>query len=59
MVNNFTKINKRTITSHLSSLNTKNTMTYDIGNPGPGEFKPVDGILPYPMLIAYPMAIKT
>jgi hypothetical protein len=27
---------KRTITSHLNSLHTKKTKTYDIGNPGPG-----------------------
>jgi hypothetical protein len=27
---------KRTITSHLNSLNRKNTTSYDIGNPGPG-----------------------
>jgi hypothetical protein len=27
---------KRTITSHLKSLNIKNTVTYHVGNPGPG-----------------------
>ena len=27
---------KRATTSHLNSLNTKMTMTYDIGNPDPG-----------------------
>jgi len=27
---------KRKITSHLHSLNTKKTTTYDVGNPGPG-----------------------
>ena len=26
----------RAITSHRSSLNTKKTMAYDVGNPGPG-----------------------
>jgi hypothetical protein len=30
---------KRTITSHLKSLSTKKTKTYDVGNPGP--------VLPY------------
>jgi len=29
-------LTKRTTTSHLDSLNTKKTMKYDIGNPGPG-----------------------
>jgi hypothetical protein len=28
--------NQEGINSHLNSLNTKKTMTYDIGNPGPG-----------------------
>jgi hypothetical protein len=34
----FHQINKWSITSHLHSLNTqkKKTMTYDVGNPGPG-----------------------
>ena len=27
---------KQTINSHLILLNTKKTMTYDVGNPGPG-----------------------
>ena len=27
---------KQTVTSHLSSLNTKKTTTYDAGYPGPG-----------------------
>ena len=37
MVNISTKIKtKWTTTSHLNSLNTKKTMTYGIGNPGPG-----------------------
>jgi hypothetical protein len=27
----------QTITSRFNSLNTKNTTTYDVGNPGPGE----------------------
>ena len=31
-----TYIDKTTITAHPSSLNTKNTITYDFGNPGPG-----------------------
>ena len=29
-------LTKQTITSQLNSLNTKKTVTYDIGNPGPG-----------------------
>ena len=37
MVNNSTNMKKkRTTTSHLHSLNTKKTTTYDTGNPGPG-----------------------
>jgi len=28
---------KQTIPSHLDSLNTKKTMTYDVGNPCPGS----------------------
>ena len=37
MVNNSTNIStKRTITSHINSLNTNKTTTYDVGNPGPG-----------------------
>jgi hypothetical protein len=36
MIHNSTNINKQTINSHLNSLNTKKTMTYDIGNLGPG-----------------------
>ena len=37
MVNNSTNIStKRTITSHINSLNTKKTTTYDVGNPGSG-----------------------
>jgi len=28
---------KKPITSHLKSLNMKKTMTYEIGNPGPGS----------------------
>jgi len=55
MINNSTNI-KQTITSHLHSLNTKKTMTYDIGNPGPGLgqaqkcgwVKPFNGIPPLP-----------
>jgi len=35
MDNNSTKSTKCTTTSHLNSLNTNKTMTYD-GNPGPG-----------------------
>jgi hypothetical protein len=27
---------KQTITSHLNSLNIKKTITYNVGNPGPG-----------------------
>jgi hypothetical protein len=58
MVNISTNINistehtMDTCTSHLDSLNTQKTMTYDIGNPGPGLeqkqkcgwAKPVNGI---------------
>ena len=33
MVNHYTNINK-SITSHLNSLNTKITTTYEVGNPG-------------------------
>jgi hypothetical protein len=49
----FYQINKWSITSHLHSLNTKKkTMTYDVGNPGPGlgqtqkcgRVRPVNGI---------------
>ena len=29
-------MSKKQTTSHLKSLNTKQTMTYDIRNPGPG-----------------------
>ena len=29
-------LTKRTITSHLNSQNPENTMTYEVGNPGPG-----------------------
>ena len=57
MVNNSTNIKKKqTITSHLNSLNIKKkTMTYDVGNPGPGlgqaqkcgRVKPVNGIYIY------------
>jgi hypothetical protein len=36
MIHNSTNINKQTINSHLNSLNTKKTMTYDIANLGPG-----------------------
>jgi len=36
-VNNSTNIpTKRTTPSHLKPLNTKKTMTYDVGTPGPG-----------------------
>jgi hypothetical protein len=34
---------KQTITSHLNSLNIKNTMTYDIGNPGLGQTQQCGG----------------
>ena len=34
MVSNSTNINKRTITSHRNSLNTKKTTRYDVRNPG-------------------------
>ena len=52
MVNTFTHINKRTITSHLNLLNTNKITIYDVGNPGPGleqaqtgcGVKPVYGI---------------
>jgi len=59
MVNNSTIINKtKTITSHLNSLNTKKTMTYDVVNPGPnlgqaqkfGGVKLVYGIPTLPLL---------
>ena len=45
MVNNSPNINKK-ITSHLISLNTKNTTIYDVGNPDPdlGEAQKCDGI---------------
>jgi len=38
MVINSTNTNKTysTTTSHLNSLNTQKTTTYDVGNPGPG-----------------------
>ena len=36
MVNLSTNNNKTTISSYLTSINTKETTTYDIGNPGPG-----------------------
>jgi len=50
---------KRTIASHLKSLNIKKTTTYDVRNPGPGlnrfknvtEVKPVNGISNLPLLI--------
>jgi hypothetical protein len=32
---------KRAITSHLNSLNTKKTTTYDVGNPGPSLDPPL------------------
>jgi hypothetical protein len=52
-------LTKRTITSHLNSLNTKKTMKYDVGNPGPGlghaqkygGVEPVNGIPTTPPLI--------
>jgi hypothetical protein len=52
---------KRTITSHLKSLNTKKTMTYYIGNSDPclglsqqcDGVKPVKGIPTFPSLCIY------
>ena len=48
IVNNSTNINKRTITSHLNSMNTKRTTTYDVGNPDPGlgQAQRYDGVKP-------------
>jgi hypothetical protein len=54
MINNSTNINKRTITSHLNSLNKKKTTVYGVGNPDSGlgqtyrydGVKPVNGIHP-------------
>jgi hypothetical protein len=37
---------KRTFTFHLNSLNTKKTMTYDVGNPCPGLIRKCDGVKP-------------
>jgi len=34
VINNFNNINK--MNNHINSLDTKKTMTYDVGNPGPG-----------------------
>ena len=56
---------KQTINSHLNLLNTKKTMTYDVGNPGPGlgqaqkcgRVKQNNGI-PTIMIIGSPTAIQ-
>ena len=58
---------KQTITSPLKSLNIKKSMTYNIGNPGPGlgqaqkcgRGNPVNGIPTLPLfIIGSPMATQ-
>jgi len=52
IVSNSNNINKAKITSHMNSLNTKKTTTYDVRNLGPGLVqaqkcgvaKPVNGM---------------
>ena len=68
MVNDSININKaKTIASHLNSLNTKKTMTYDIGHPDHGlgqaqkcgGVKLLNGIPTLPLLvIGSPMTSK-
>ena len=59
--------NIQTMTSHLKSLNTKMSTTYDAGNPGPGlgqahkcgGIKPVNGISILQLLIiGFPTVIQ-
>ena len=47
-VKNSTNINKTMNTSHLNSLNTNNTTTFDLGNPGPslGQAQKCDAVKP-------------
>ena len=62
MVNNS---NKTTIISHLDSLNTQKTTTYDLGNPDPGlgqaqqcgGVTPVNGIPTLLLLIKHTMSV--